>query len=55
MKDRDETAEMAVLPGARSAEDPRAYLQYVEGQRREYARRDGQIRGRSRSFMNRPG
>ncbi len=56
MKHRSETAEMAELPGTRRPEGPTAYsLQYVEGPRPEDARRVGQIRGRSRCFMNNPG
>ncbi len=53
MRHRDETAEMAVLPGNRRAEDPRRTIQYVAGT--EDARRDGQIRGRSRWFIHSPG
>ena len=55
MNHRDEIVEMAVLPGNRRDEGPRRTLRYVEGPRNEDARRDGQIRGRSRWFMNNPG
>jgi hypothetical protein len=56
MKDRRETAEMAVMAGARRGEGPKAYsLQYVEGPSPEYARQGGQMRGRSRCFMTGPG
>ncbi len=55
MKHRDETVEMAVLPGNRRNEDLRRSVQYVEGPRTEDARRDGRIRGRSKWFMNNPG
>ncbi len=55
MKHRDETVEMAGLPGNRRDEDQRRTVQYVEGPRPEDARRDGQIRGRSGWFMDKPG
>ncbi|MEE9226103.1 MAG: hypothetical protein V3U66_00030 [Acidobacteriota bacterium] len=55
MKHRDETVEMAVLPGNRRNEDLRRTVQYIEGPRTEDARRDGRIRGSSRGFMNYPG
>jgi hypothetical protein len=56
MKHRRETAKMAVMAGARRGEGPKAYsLQYVEGTSPENARQGGQIRGRSRCFMNDPG
>ena len=56
MKDRRETAEMAVMAGARRGEGPKAYsLQYVEVPSPENTRQGGQIRGRGKCFMVSPG
>ena len=55
MNDRNETVEMAVISGTRRDSGLQTCLQHVKVTNREDARKRGQIRGRSRSFMNNPG
>jgi hypothetical protein len=52
---RRETAQMAVMTGTRSGEDPRRIRHTVSGPSREDARQGGQIRGRSRTTARDPG
>ena len=44
---------MVVISGTRSDSGPPTYFQYVKVTEREDARKRGQIRGRSRTFVNR--
>ena len=52
---RRETAQMAVMTGARSGEDSKRIEHTLMGPKREDARQDGQIRGRSRSPVRNAG
>jgi len=55
MKVRSETVEMAAITGTRKGEDLRRTSSTLKGPRPEDARQGGQIRGRSRSFVNNSG
>jgi hypothetical protein len=53
MKVRRETVELSGMAGNRRGEDPRRiHCDTSQGPNAEDARQDGQIRGRSRNFMN---
>ena len=43
---------MAVISGTRSDTGPPTYFQYVKVTKREDVRKRGQIRGRSRTYVN---
>ena len=55
MKVRSETVEIADITGTRRGEDPRRTTSTSQGSSPEDARQGGQIRGRSRSFVNNSG
>jgi hypothetical protein len=55
MKVRSESVEMAAITGTRRGKDPRRTDSTLQGPRPEDDRQGGQIRGRSRSFVNNSG
>jgi len=55
MKVRSENVEMAAITGAHRVKEPRRTDSTSQGPRPEDARQGGQIRGRSRNFVNNSG